>query len=386
MSYEVGKRKVLFVDDEIFILESVKRDLADYYDVVTAESAVEGLKMLYQDPSIIVVVSDMRMPGMDGIKFLCEVKNKFPHVIKVMLTGNVDIDVAINSVNQGNIFRFIQKPCKTNELIQVINACFQQYDLKSSEKILLEKTLNATVKVMIDMLSLASPVPFGKIEKIKEISSLLSKRVGLKNLWIMDTASMLSQIGLITLPDELVVKINNGDFLSKEEEELYRNHTQMAYDLIIQIPRLEIVAQIVLKQNEIIEMECDDISDDKAYISCGASILKIAVDYERIHERGLEHIDIVDEMRNNRVSYNSYLLDLLSRESDGLSFVKTVRRVAVTELNDRMVIEEDLKTDKGILIIRKGTAVTEPLKRKLMNQMFHYRLNTVILVSERLVK
>lgn len=383
MSYNIQKKKVLFVDDEIFILESVKRDLVDYYDIVTAKSAVEGLKMLYQDPSIIVVISDMRMPGMDGISFLSEVKNKFPDVIKVMLTGNMDVDVAIKAVNYGNIFRFIQKPCKSNELIQVINSCFQQYDLKNSEKILLETTLDATVKVMIEMLSLASPVIFGKIEKIKEICELLSKHLGLKDLWIINTAAMLSQIGLITLPDELITKINNGGFLSKTEEKVYKKHSQAAYDLLVQIPRLELVAKIILNQNEKFESNSCDISDEKAYISCSAAILKIAIDYERIHARGLEHIDIIEEMRQKETLYNVHLLNVLRDEYDELSFVKKVYRVSVRDLTNNMIIEENIKSANGVLIIKKGVMVTEPLKCKLMNQMLHYGLKGDILISER---
>ena len=102
--------KILFVDDEINILNSIKRELRGVFTITTANSAEEALEILQKDRNFAVIVADINMPGMKGSRFLMEVKHIIPEIVRMVLTGATDIKTLIRAVNDGNIFRFIEKP------------------------------------------------------------------------------------------------------------------------------------------------------------------------------------------------------------------------------------------------------------------------------------
>lgn len=119
---------ILFVDDQPHILQSLRLLFHDY-EVLTAENATEALMHLQENPDVAVVVSDQRMPGMQGIELLRQVKVLYPHAIRILLTGYADIDAIISSVNDGEVFRFIPKPweaAKLRETIQLAMRIFQR--------------------------------------------------------------------------------------------------------------------------------------------------------------------------------------------------------------------------------------------------------------------
>jgi len=102
--------KILFVDDDLNILHSFKRNLRKHFNIATASGGEEGLEKLTQDGPFAVVVSDMRMPGMNGTQFLSQVREKYPNIVRILLTGQADMKDAIEVVNQGQIHQFLTKP------------------------------------------------------------------------------------------------------------------------------------------------------------------------------------------------------------------------------------------------------------------------------------
>ena len=116
-------KKILFVDDDINVLNGFKRTYRKKYDVTIATSGEEGLRLIKEaKEEFAVIISDMKMPEMNGIEFLTEVKRLVPDSIRIMLTGNVDLSTAIHAVKEGNIYRFLTKPCKQEILISTIEA------------------------------------------------------------------------------------------------------------------------------------------------------------------------------------------------------------------------------------------------------------------------
>ena len=158
--------KVLFVDDESSILDGYKRMLHREFEVDTAVGGLQGLTLIRDRGPFSVVISDMRMPGMNGAQFLAQVRQSAPDTVRMLLTGYTDIDAAMDAVNRGNIFRFLAKPCEKETMIEAINAGIYQYRLVMVEKELLEDTLMGSIKVMTDVLSAASPEAFGRSMRI----------------------------------------------------------------------------------------------------------------------------------------------------------------------------------------------------------------------------
>ena len=109
--------KVLFVDDDANILASFLRQLRKEFSVHTAQGAEEALNAISEKGPFPVVVSDLRMPGMDGYSFCPKLEQIAPDSVRIMLTGNADVSAAIDAVNQGNIFRFLTKPCEQQTLL-----------------------------------------------------------------------------------------------------------------------------------------------------------------------------------------------------------------------------------------------------------------------------
>ncbi|NPV86513.1 MAG: response regulator [Anaerolineae bacterium] len=140
--------RILLVDDDANILASLTRQLRRFrYEVSTAQSGVEGLKKLENEGPFSVIVSDYRMPGMDGIEFLSRVQELCPDTSRIMLTGSNEIEVAIGAVNRGNIFRFLLKPLSPDDFISAVNAGTQQYRLITAQKELMDEL---SVLQMID--------------------------------------------------------------------------------------------------------------------------------------------------------------------------------------------------------------------------------------------
>src|ERR1019366_2177550 len=136
--------KILLVDDDCNILDGYRRSLSREFLIETAMGGEQALKFVAENGPYAVVISDMRMPGMDGIQLLSSIKAQSPDTIRIMLTGNADIDMAINAINEGSIFRFLHKPCSKEVMAKTLTAALVQYRLVIAEKQLLEQTLSGS--------------------------------------------------------------------------------------------------------------------------------------------------------------------------------------------------------------------------------------------------
>ena len=123
--------KILFVDDDVKVLNGYKRSYRRKYDIVTAESGRQGLQDIENlKGEFAVIISDMKMPEMNGLEFLSQAKQLSPKSIMIMLTGNAELSVAHEALKEGVIYEFLTKPCKQEDLIQIIDQALECYDLK----------------------------------------------------------------------------------------------------------------------------------------------------------------------------------------------------------------------------------------------------------------
>lgn len=136
-----SRHTVLFVDDEENILHSLKRLLRkEGYRIMTATSGIDGLEIL-REQDIHLVVTDQRMPGMNGTEFLAKVKENYPDVIRIVLSGYTEVDSITESINKGHIYKFMLKPWNDQNLKLEIKQALEQYDLMQVNKTLHEKVI-----------------------------------------------------------------------------------------------------------------------------------------------------------------------------------------------------------------------------------------------------
>jgi ActR/RegA family two-component response regulator len=173
--------KILIIDDDPNLLSGCRRMLRKEFDVTTAEGGREGIECLRSDETYAVVVADMRMPEVDGLAVLHAARRLSPDSVRVMLTGNADQATAVNAVNEGNVFRFLTKPCDQDTLKATLRAAIRQYQLVVAEKQLLEDTLRGSLKVMADLLSACRPKAFSRGGRIQRYVRRIASALGLQN-------------------------------------------------------------------------------------------------------------------------------------------------------------------------------------------------------------
>ncbi len=357
--------KILFVDDEENILHSMKRDLRKRFTVFAATSGAQALEVMKNDGPFAVIVSDMRMPEMDGIQLLTVVKDMYPDTIRLMLTGNADQETAIEAVNKGQIFRFLNKPCPSATLVMALALAIRQYRLVTAEKDLLDNTLKGAITVLSEVLSLANPIAFSSALRIKNLVVELIKHFPLTHLWRFEVAALMSQIGCIAIPSDILNKNYANQPLSREEEQMFRNHPQIGAKLLEKIPRLESIVQIIANQSRPYTSFAgtDDLDEE---VCLGAQILKIAVDFDTLLHRGMRRAEVLRQFEEQPGGYNPELIKILAQLKFGDEHER-ILSLGLQDLSVGMVAEQDIKASNGVLIAPKGQEVTWSLLQGLKN-------------------
>ena len=359
--------KVLLVDDEPNVLEGYKRQLRGRVDIHTAIGGLEGLKAIESRGPYAVVISDFMMPVMDGVTFLAQVKEKAPETVRVMLTGHAHLQLATDAVNQGQIFRFLSKPCSADTLLLTIKAGLEQYRLVTAEKELLEKTLSGSIKVLTEVLSLANPTAFSRASRIKQYVGYIAKQLDLPYVWEFELAATFSLLGCITLPPAVLEKVYRGDPLDKAEHKMYSEHPKVGSDLIKNIPRLENIAAIIMAQREpFIRSKPGSSLKDEDRIALGGYILKAAVDFDQLLARNMPTAALLKRLQSvigqDVLEVFEVLKDLESRIER-----KVAKKVRIEDMDRQMVLDQDVCATDGLLLVSKGQEVTFPVLARLRN-------------------
>ena len=306
--------RVLFVDDDVNLLQGIARQFRSKFDVSIAEGGLKGLEMVRDLPPFAVVVSDMRMPDMNGIQFLARVRELNPNTVRIMLTGNADIDTAMHAVNEGNIFRFLLKPCRKETIEWAVEAAVEQNHLLAAERELLEKTLKGSVQMLIDVLSLASPFAFSRSGRIHGYVCQAIGRLNVTKVWEVEVASLLSQIGWIALPTDLVTKVHRGNELTAEEKKMFKSHPALGGMIVSRIPRLETVSRMI--SNQMVPyrdtgLSSESIVDDPGIL--GAQILKACTDLDSLLLSGVSVRLALGKLKRTEGEYHPAILRALER-------------------------------------------------------------------------
>lgn len=359
--------KILFVDDDPHILEAFKRSLRKQFDIDTAAGGKEGLRAISENGPYSIIVSDMQMPEMNGIEFLSKVKDKSPDSVRIMLTGNADMQTAIEAVNKGNIFRFLTKPCQQETFVTALKAGIKQFQLITAERELLEKTLSGSVKVLVDILSIVSPMAFSRSVRLRSYARHIARRLKLPNAWRYELAALLSQIGCVTIPPETIEKIYAGQDLTSGEQEIFESYPKTGSDLLITIPRLAPVALMIEKQHSSFkEFASPKAPKDRDITDIGAQILKVAYELDGKVSRGTPIQKAIDKMLEQPDEFDLLIVQaLFGLDIEKSQLVLNVRKIQ--DLETGMILGESVSTKTGTLLVHKGQEISFPMLKLLKN-------------------
>jgi len=378
--------KILCVDDDANILAGFQRNLRKQFALDIALGPDEGLAHLASNGPYAVIVADMQMPGMNGVQFLTKAREMAPDSIPIMLTGNADQKTAMDAVNQGHVFRFLTKPCPPETLALTLAAGLKQHRLITAERDLLKNTLNGAVKVLADVLAAVDPASFGLGEKLRDYVGMYLSHYQVGEAWALELAATLSQIGRVSIPAVVLVKVRAGLSLTPVEKDMLTRVPRTGADLLAKIPRLESVAEIVLHQQKNYDGSGFPINSASGKeIPIGSRILKVMSDLLALESKGHSRVLGLAQMRACAGCYDPEVMDSVAAcfdvclpavpgaESEWTS-------LNLPEVHPGMVFAANVETSDGTLIVPAETLVTPMLLERLRNFAQLKRLKQPVLI------
>ena len=408
--------KVLFVDDEDNILTSLKRLMRKQpLQCFFATSAEEGLTIL-KDEKIDVIISDMRMPKMNGADFLTQCKERWPKTLRVLLTGHADISATITALNRGGIYRYLSKPWDDQELLDTIEQGLRIGRLEreklslllltkqQNEKLLkfneeLERRVIARteeIKQTSDMLELVyqqlqdSYTTFIKLfssviasrryldkSQSKHVAELARKLATALNLPADEIksvyqAGLLMDLGKLNLTDEILQLPEER--IPIEHKAVFERHPLHAEMTLSSIPELESSARLVRSHMELIDGTGFPDRLKGNAIPRGSRILRIARDFVGLQTGLLKDIslDATESFKlikaNAGKKYDPYVIKILEPLSEefslGEEFAQEIK-IDAMQLAPGMVVSRDIYNAMGILMIAKGFSLNQNIIDKL---------------------
>lgn len=368
------RMRVLLVDDDQRLLNAARRVFRKEIDLETAEGGQKALECLREKGPFAVLVSDQNMPDMKGVDLLSQVAKHWPTTVRIMLTGNDDQATAIRAVNDGQIFRFINKPCGPEDLLAAISAAISHHNFLLSEKALLEETLSGSVKVLTDVLALSKPEAFKRSSDVHRWAKRLADEVGIERPWELDLAAMLCTLGAVTLPDSITRKFYSGAPLSENEHDLLERAPANGRDLIRNIPRMEGVADGIYYCRKGFDgsgFPEDDVSGES--IPRVARLLKVLLDLaEATVDEGVSFADAMDVLQGAAERYDLAMLAIVEKNlatDDAFISRSGMTRLAlhVNRLLEGDITAADISDQDGNRLLVSGSRLTDLTIKRLGN-------------------
>ena len=357
--------KILIIDDDVNLLMTYRRVLGRKFNVEIASGPRDGLTTALSGTEYAVILCDLHMPKVDGLSLLTKVRELSPNTVRLILTGDGNLNQAIEAVNQGIIFRFLCKPCPTEVLIDCLEEALKQYDLCVGGESLMRDTLAGTVKMLSEVFAIRMPETGACVPRIHAVVSQLVVKLHLADAWEFELAASLSQLGIwagqpshkrapkktLNLQDMLENKpLNPADKLAHAQP------PALAAQLVGAIPRLEGVAQMLGSAWKTLDLHGRYELAEAPRSVIGAQMLRIAADFDRercsqgCSEAALHVINAkADE-------YFPEMVSALSRIVMGDAGACTTK--PREHLQSGMVLGEDLITSQGQVLATRGQQIT----------------------------
>ncbi|HEV8441885.1 MAG TPA: response regulator [Steroidobacteraceae bacterium] len=357
-----SKPKVLFVDDEARLLEGLAQLLRKDYDVHLATSGADALQKLRDIKDVSVVVSDFRMPQMDGATFLHEVMARAPQATRILLTGEAGLEGAKDAVNKGQIFRFLTKPCPQDQLKAALDAGIDHHRLLNAERTVMQETLLECIAALMEVLAVTNPVAFGRAQRLKGLVAQIAGRLGMGQFWQLEAAALLSQIGYFAETPALAEKIYYGRPLTPAEQERAKVVPATGSKLLEHIPRLEPVIQILAA------LEWPDASVARlgeGTIGLGTRILCVALEYDVMDMQDLPKADILEKLKSREARFGTKVLEAF-QACIGLTDEAVAEIVVpLRDAKPGMRLRQEIRSQVGALLVPFGFEISQRLLERL---------------------
>ena len=380
MSEQVEELRILCVDDEPRVLDGMRRTLGMNFEVKTAEGGPQALAILNESGPFAVTISDMRMPGMDGAAYLEKAAQQAPDMVRMLLTGQSDMQAAIRAINHGRIFRFLTKPCDADALHQAVEDALEQHRLITAEKELLQKTVYGCIKVLTEMLSLVNPVAFSRAVRIKRLTQYVADSIKLPDPWTLELAVMLSHLGYVGLPPDLLERAYTGKPIDANEKALLAGAAKTAHNLMSGIPRIDAVLAIIDKLGDPPpSLEGVQHGTKEGQVPWAVHVILTAERADQLSFSNPLPRMIVEALKAEK--YNRIIAEALGRAKFPSLEQRKTLHITARELESGMFLVEDALSDAGVLMAKGGQEVTPTIAVLLKRMAARQNLKEPLTVS-----
>jgi len=405
---------ILCVDDEPSILSALRRLFrARGLQVKVAEGGAAGLALL-ESETVDLVISDMRMPEMDGVAFLEQVRQRWPDTMRLLLTGYADINSIMGAINRGEIYRYIAKPWDDNDIVLIVQGALRHRALEVEQKRLQclvqqqndeLKALNASletkvqlrtadlaranerlkgnfitsIRVFSSLIELRDSKLAGHSRRVADLARRIAVRLGLDNKQAQETfvAGLLHEIGKVGFDDVLmdtpVVMMNTRQL------DIYRQHPVRAAQMLMPLEELKSAVEAIATQLERFDGGGYPSQLARDQIPLGGRILSVASDYDslQIGTLGQCQLNARDALasivKGSRQRYDPLVVDALVLLQAGVGTVTTPvaaekpteQALKTPDLRADMVLSRDLITASGLLMLTAGHVLDDAVLRKI---------------------
>ncbi len=355
-------RRILLVDDEERVTSGLRRNLRRRFEIETCNDPAEALDLVAsQAEPFSVVVSDYQMPGINGIDFLARVRTLAPETVRIMLTGQADLDASMRAVNEGEVFRFLTKPCPSDTLAVALGSAIRQFELERAERELLEQTLKGTVDTLVELVGLLDPATHDESVRIRDLVARMATRMDLPDRWRYELAGVLSQLGTLTLPRGLVEDRRAGLHLDPQPAALWQTHPGITATLLSNIPRMELIGQMISMQEQPPANRPSeswrDRRDDADVVGIGAHLLDLALRARHLNPEteSAEALAILAAESGPHFRLKA-VEALISATPD----VRARRQLTVSigDLRPGMTLLHEVTAHNGIMLLKTGSNLT----------------------------
>ena len=418
---------LLFVDDEANVLNALRRLFRPLnYKIFTTETGADALSLLANE-SVDLVISDMRMPQMDGAQLLEQIRAKWPETIRILLTGYADVSSTIAAINKGEIYRYVAKPWEDNDIILIVQHALERKALER-EKHRLEqltqrqneelKELNASleskvkertaelqqtmsfleqahselkrsfltsVRIFSNLFELRAGHLAGHSRRVADMAHSLAKHMGMNDIEVQDVvfAALLHDIGKIGLPDELLSK--PFSMLNNEERAQVMKHPATGQVALMSLDKLKTAAELICSHHEHFDGKGYPNSLAGSAIPLGARILAVSNEYDALQNGTLtsqrfspaKARELIVKGSGQRydpavVAAFNEVMGVAEQQPEPAQKFKTIH------LRSGMVLAHDLTAPNGFLLLSADHVLDSAMIAKLQQFERHERLQLVL--------
>jgi len=365
-------KSILFVDDDARFRQTIQRQYGRRYEIEIAGDAEEARTLLSESGPFAVVVSDYQIPGENGIQLLESIKRDHPDVIRVLMAGRPDMQIAIDAVNHGSVFRLLTKPTTTQTLCRCLDASLRQHELLLSEDKFRDETLRGTVEILTKILALTNPVASSRSRRLKALVGKVMDRMELPDTWACETAAVLSQIGWVGLPTVLLAKRDAGITLAATEQQMIDGVPRAAAALLRSVPRLDTIARLIESTQDFSRAETET---ERTL----ARILAVCSDLDQRLARGSE----LDTALTQTLRAAGDLPEAVAegfRSINEIEVLDTSFTIAISSVKSGWVLDQDVVTKEGTKLLGRGHVLSGSALVRLRAYVAQERLEDFVQV------